>query len=150
MTGKVISMFLSRHRKQPQIAPVYHGIPRSEAVVCDECNTTTKAINARCGTCKSEAITWISAFVPGRPEPPDPPAAQVLPIPVPDTQEEDTSLFPDFLQLVFRLVKPPAHPHRKPAFNWEIWTEEQNSLKAKLAIPTLIRERASFRSHTAA
>lgn len=150
MTGKVILMLLSRHRKQPRMETVYLGIPRNEAVVCDTCNTITRAVNARCGLCSSEAVVWVSSVVPGRPVPPDPPAARVHPLRSKDVQDHGFMLFPNILKLAFRTILPTTQPNRYSDHDWPAWTARQHAIEEMLSIPTIIRERASLSKQPAA
>jgi len=142
-------MHLSRHKKQPAIESVYLGIPRDQAVACEECDSVTRAVNARCGVCKSEAITWISSVVPGHPRPPEPPAAMGIPVHARNLPEESASLFPAVLQFLSRLLLPFVQPSHKPRVQ-SVWEERQRAFEEMLAIPTVLRECDSFRNHPAA
>ena len=146
---KLSSMHLSSHKKQPAIESVYLGIPRNQAVACEECDSVTRAVNARCGVCKSEAITWISSVVPGHPRPPEPPAAMGIPVHARNLPEESASLFPAVLQFLSRLLLPFVQPSHKPRVQ-SVWEERQRAFEEMLAIPTVLRECDSFRNHPAA
>lgn len=51
---KLRSMHLSRHKKQPAIESLYLGIPRDQAVACEECDSVTRAVNARCASAEAK------------------------------------------------------------------------------------------------
>ena len=147
---KLRSMHLSRHKKQPAIESLYLGIPRDQAVACEECDSVTRAVNARCGVCRSEAITWISSVVPGHPRPPEPPAAMGIPAHARNLPEDSESLFSAVLQFLSRLLMPDGPPLRKSRAAWSAWEEKQRALEEMLAIPTVLRECDGFRNHPAA
>ena len=143
-------MHLSRHKKQPAIEPVYVGIPRNQAVACEECDKVTRAVNARCGICKSEAITWISSVVPGHPRPPEPPAAMGIPAHARNLQDDSVSFFPAVLRFFSWLLVPDSRPLRRARDSWTVWEEKQLALEELLAIPTILREGDGLRNHPAA
>jgi hypothetical protein len=134
-------MHLSSHTKQPAIDTVYLGIPLIEAVVCENCNAVTKVVNARCGICKSEAITWVTSVVPGHPRPPRPLAAVGIPSYELKPSNESVSLLPPVLRFLSWLFMPLDQPSRKPDVDWLALENDQRDLEKKLAIPTFLRER---------
>lgn len=139
-------MFLSRHKTRSYPAPVYLGIPRHEAVVCEACNLTTKAVNARCGACHSDAVSWVSSIVPGRPKPPSPTAALVS---IPILYPAEHSIFQDLLLLVFRLLKP-SYKSSSPVLDWDNWTKARLEIEEKLAVPAILRSSNTLHNHPAA